>query len=113
MFSAYIASHGLGRCRGAAAGRCPPVVAPGASRERDHVVELSTKMQEFVAQVMLAVVGTRRRDGTVQLNPAWYEYRDGYFWLNSWRGSDWMRHIERDGDVTLLLQDPQDRGRWA
>ena len=70
-------------------------------------------MQEFVAEVMPAVVGTRRRDGTVQMNPIWYEYRDGYFWLNSWRTSDCMRHIERDGDVTLLFQDPQNRYRWA
>jgi PPOX class probable F420-dependent enzyme len=77
------------------------------------VIELSAKLQEFVAEVMPAVVGTRRSDGTVQLNPIWYEYRDGYFWLNSWRTSDWMRHIERDGDVTLLLQDPHDVGRWA
>src|SRR4051794_41180088 len=77
------------------------------------MLELSAKMQAFVAEVMPAIVGTRRRDGTVQMNPIWYEYRDGYFWLNSWRGSDWMRHIERDGDVTLLVQDPQDIGRWA
>ena len=77
------------------------------------MVELSAKMKEFVAEVMLAVVGTRRRDNTVQMNPAWYEYRDGYFWLNSWRGSDWLRHIERDGDVTLFLLDPQNNGRWA
>ncbi len=78
-----------------------------------NVVELSAKMQAFVAEVMLAVVGTRRRDGTVQMNPIWYEYREGYFWLNSWRGSDWLRHVERDGDVTLFLIDPQDIGRWA
>jgi PPOX class probable F420-dependent enzyme len=77
------------------------------------MVELSTKMQEFVDEVMLAVVGTRRSDGTVQMNPIWYEYRDGYFWLNSWRGSDWLRHVERDGDVTLFLQDPKNNGRWA
>ena len=77
------------------------------------MVELSAKMQAFVAEVMPAVVGTRRRDGTVQMNPIWYEYRDGYFWLNSWQGSDWMRHVERDGDVTLFLMDPQNIGRWA
>src|SRR3954454_21326425 len=77
------------------------------------VVELSDKMQEFVAEVMPAIVGTRRQDGTVQMNPIWYEYRDGYFWVNSWRGSDWMRHIERDGDITLLLKDPNEMYRWA
>ena len=57
------------------------------------MVELSTKMKQFVAEVMPAVAGTRRSDGTVQMNPIWYEYRDGYFWLNSWRTSDWMRHV--------------------
>src|SRR5438067_13592942 len=77
------------------------------------MIELSAKMKQFVAEVMPAVVGTRRRDGTVQMNPAWYEYRDGYFWLNSWRTSDWLRHVERDGDVTLFLMDPRNVGRWA
>ena len=77
------------------------------------MVELSEKMKQFVGEVMPAVVGTRRKDGTIQMNPIWYEYRDGYFWLNSWRTSDWMRHVIRDGDVTLHLLDPQNVGRWA
>src|SRR3954469_22876513 len=77
------------------------------------MVELSEKMRQFVAEVFPAIVGTRRQDGTVQMNPAWFEYRDGYFWLNSWRGSDWLRHIERDGDVTLALLDPHNNGRFA
>ncbi len=77
------------------------------------MIELNSKMKKFVAEVMPAVVGTRRKDGTVQMNPIWYEFRDGYFWLNSWRTSDWMRHVERDGDVTLHLLDPHDVGRWA
>lgn len=77
------------------------------------MTELSTKMKKFVAEVMPAVVGTRRRNGSVQMNPIWYEYSDGYFWLNSWRTSDWMCHVERDGDVTLFLLDPNDVGRWA
>ena len=47
------------------------------------------------------------------MNPAWYEYRDGYFWLNSWRTSDWLRHVERDGDLTVFLMDGQNAGRWA
>ncbi|HUS16839.1 MAG TPA: pyridoxamine 5'-phosphate oxidase family protein [Chloroflexia bacterium] len=70
-------------------------------------------MRAFVAEVMPAIVGTRRHDGSVQMNPIWYEYRDGHFWLNSWEVSDWMRHVERDGDVTLLLMDPKNAGRWA
>lgn len=77
------------------------------------MIEVSTKLEEFLGEVMPAVVGTRRRDGSVQMNPIWYEYRDGYIWLNSWRTSDWLRHVERDGDVTLHLLDQHNLGRWA
>ncbi len=84
-----------------------------AMEKGEIVIELTEKMEQFATEVMPAVVGTRRQDGSVQMNPIWYEYRDGYFWLNSWRTSDWMRHVERDGDVTLHLLDPQDIGRWA
>jgi general stress protein 26 len=76
-------------------------------------VTLSANMQQFVAEVMPAIVGTRRKDTTVQMNPIWFEYRDGYFWLNSWRGSAWMTHVERDRDVTLLLIDPKNMYRFA
>ena len=77
------------------------------------MVQLSENMTRFVQEVFPAIVGTRRRDGTVQLNPVWFEYRDGYFWLNSWRGSRWLAHIEHDGDVTLALIDPHDMYRFA
>jgi PPOX class probable F420-dependent enzyme len=77
------------------------------------MVQLSENMARFVQEVFPAIVGTRRRDGTVQMNPAWFEYRDGYFWLNSWRGSRWLAHVERDGDVTLALIDPKDMFRFA
>ena len=76
-------------------------------------VALNEDMLAFVQEVFPAIVGTKRRDGTVQMNPIWFEYRDGYFWLNSCQGSHWMAHIERDRDVTLLLLDPRDRYRWA
>lgn len=77
------------------------------------MVETSDKMKQFLSEIMPAVVGTRRKDGTVQMNPIWYEYRDGYFWLNSWRTSDWLRHIEEQKDVTLFMIDPKNIGRWA
>ena len=77
------------------------------------MITLSKKAEEFLAEVRPAVVGTRRKDDTVQMNPIWYEYRDGYLWLNSWRTSDWLRHVERDGKVTLHMLDHSDLGRWA
>jgi hypothetical protein len=62
----------------------------------------------FLAEVMPAIVGTRRRGGAVKMNPAWYEYRDGSFWLNSWRGAHWLAHIEREREAALLFLDPKD-----
>ena len=70
-------------------------------------------MLEFVAEVFPAIVGTHRSDNTIQLNPIWFEYSDGYFWLNSWRGADWLAHVERDGTLTLALLDPHNMFRFA
>lgn len=77
------------------------------------MVELSDNMKRFVAEVFPAIVGTKHRNGTVHMNPAWFEYSDGYFWLNSWRGSKWLEYLERDGEITLALVDPKNMFRFA
>ena len=74
---------------------------------------ISEATARFFEQVIPAVVGTRRRIGSIHLVTAWFEYRDGQIWLNSWRGSDWLRHIERDREATLLIVDPADINRVA
>lgn len=76
-------------------------------------VELSENLRTFLGEVFPVVVGTKRKDGTVQMNPAWFELRDGFIWLNSWEGSRWMEHIRRDNNVTLLFMDPKNMFRWA
>ena len=70
-------------------------------------------VEALAAQPILVVVGTKRPDGSVQLNPVWFELRDGYFWVNSntWRA--WPRNLQRDRDVTLLLVDPAAPDRFA
>lgn len=75
------------------------------------MVEISGRNESFFAEVMPIIVGTRRRNGVVKMDPAWYEYRDGYFWLNSWRGSRWLDNIERQKQASLLLIDPKDMTR--
>lgn len=77
------------------------------------MIELSDNMKTFVAEVFPAIVGTKRRNGTLHMNPAWFEYDGGYFWLNSWRGSKWLENLEREGDATLMLIDPADMFRYA
>ena len=77
------------------------------------MVELSDNMKQFVQEVFPAIVGTKRANGTVHMNPVWFEYDDGYFWLNSFRGSKWLGNLEREGQLTLALVDPKNMFRFA
>jgi PPOX class probable F420-dependent enzyme len=76
-------------------------------------VQLSEKMQAFVQEPLPALVGTARMNGSVQLNPLWFEYKDGSFWLNGGTNRGWFKHLERDPRITLLLIDPKNMFRWA
>jgi PPOX class probable F420-dependent enzyme len=75
--------------------------------------QVSKKMEEFAAEVYPAVLGTARSDGSVQVNPVWFEYRDGSFLLNGGTNRGWFKHLQRDPRVTLVLLDPKDMFRWA
>jgi hypothetical protein len=73
--------------------------------------QISEANLKFFQEVMPIIVGTKRRNGVVKMDPAWFEFRDGYFWLNSFRGSRWLEHLEREGQASLLLIDPKDMTR--
>jgi PPOX class probable F420-dependent enzyme len=74
---------------------------------------LSPELAEFLAEPLLAVVGTKRRDGTVALTPVWFEYREDCFWLNSYESAAWPRRVQRDAGASLLVIDPRDSLRTA
>jgi PPOX class probable F420-dependent enzyme len=71
------------------------------------------RLRAFFDEPLPITVGTTRRDGSVQLNPVWYEHRDGQIWLNGGPGRGWVRHMQRDPRVTLFLLDPKNMFRWA
>ena len=72
-----------------------------------------SRLQAFLDQPLPITVGTTRRDGSVQMNPVWYEYSDGQVWLNGGPKRDWVLHMRRDPRVTLFLMDPAKMFRWA
>jgi PPOX class probable F420-dependent enzyme len=76
-------------------------------------VNLSEGARRLVAQPLLAIVGTLRPSGKVQMCPVWFEYRDGHFWLNSARGRAWPANLEREQAATLLILDKEDPHYWA
>lgn len=74
---------------------------------------LSEPARALVAQPVVAIIGTKRRDGSLQMNPAWFEYRDGYLWLNSHTRRTWPQNVLRDKTVSVLVVDPKDAFRWV
>jgi PPOX class probable F420-dependent enzyme len=74
---------------------------------------LSPAVQKLAAMPILVTVATKRADGSVQLNPVWFELRDGFIWLNSNTNRTWPKNLQRDRAVTMLLVDPKVPDRYA
>ena len=74
---------------------------------------LSPAFRKLAALPILVVVGTKRDDGSVQLNPVWFELKDGFIWLNSNTSRTWPKNLQRDREVTMLLVDPRTPDRYA
>ena len=74
---------------------------------------LSPAVQTLAALPILVVLGTKRDDGSVQLNPVWFELKDGFIWLNSNTSRTWPKNLQRDRDLTMLLVDPKTPDRYA
>jgi PPOX class probable F420-dependent enzyme len=76
-------------------------------------ISIGERLKAFLEEPHPIVLGTTRRDGSVQMSPVWYEFRDGLIWLNGGPTRDWFKHIQRSGEATLLLVDAKNMFRWA
>jgi len=76
-------------------------------------LQIGPRLKALFDEPLPIIVGTTRRDGSVQMTPVWYEYRDGQIWLNGGPKRDWVKHIKRDPRVSLLVPDPKNMFRWA
>jgi len=76
-------------------------------------LQIGPRLKAFFDEPVPLAVGTTRRDGSVQMTPVWYEYRDGQIWLNGGPKRDWVKHMQRDPRVSLFVLDPKNMFRWA
>jgi PPOX class probable F420-dependent enzyme len=74
---------------------------------------LSPALRKLAALPILVGVATKRADGSVQLNPVWFELKDGFIWLNSNTSRTWPKNLQRDRELTMLLVDPRTPDRYA
>lgn len=85
-------------------------MATGAAKP---TAALSPGVRQLAAKPILLVMATKREDGSIQLNPIWFELRDGYFIVNSNTRRSWPRNLQREKEATLLLVDPDLPDRYA
>ena len=74
---------------------------------------LTPAVRKLAALPILIVIATKRDDGSVQLNPVWFDLEDGFIWLNSNTSRTWPKNLQRDREVTMLLVDPKTPDRYA
>jgi PPOX class probable F420-dependent enzyme len=76
-------------------------------------LQFGPRLQTFLDQPLPTTIGTIRSDGSVQMNPVWFEYRDGQLWLNGGPNRGWFHHLRRDPRITLFVIDGANMWRWA
>lgn len=76
-------------------------------------VVLSDRMRAFLDEVKPAIVGTTRHDGTVQMNPIWFDRDRDLLRLNATVSRRWGKRLDPGSSVTLLFIDRADMWRWA
>ncbi len=62
-----------------------------------------TEIDTFLAVTRHAVMGTNRIDGSPQLSPVWYLYRDGKFYTSVYAGCAKHLNLRRDHRVTVCV----------
>jgi PPOX class probable F420-dependent enzyme len=76
-------------------------------------VQIGPRLKAFFDEAVPVTIGTTRKDGSVQMVPVWYEYRDDQIWLNGGPDRAWFKHLKRDPRLTLLVVDPKNMFRWV
>lgn len=61
--------------------------------------------EEFLKRGNVAVLATVDGKGRAHAVPIWYLYEDGVFVMSSGRGSQKHRNVERNPEVTLVVDD--------
>jgi PPOX class probable F420-dependent enzyme len=59
--------------------------------------------EAFLNEANVAVLATVGPDGGAQAAPVWYLYEDGVFIINTDNGSQKHRNVERNPEVTLVV----------
>lgn len=61
------------------------------------------ELNDFLAKGYVARIATLKKDGSPYIVPAWFHYREPYFYLVARAKSVWVEHIKNDSRVALHI----------
>lgn len=59
----------------------------------------------FLSEPRTAVLSTIAKDGNIHAVPIWYLWKDGAFYITTYKRSQKVRNIERTGRATICVDD--------
>jgi PPOX class probable F420-dependent enzyme len=71
------------------------------------------KYRDLFQKPAFGVLATLMPDGQPQLTPVWVDWQDGHVIVNSAKGRQKDKNIERDRRVTITLIDPENPYRYV
>ena len=66
------------------------------------------EMEEYLKGKCLANLATLKRDGSPQVAPVWYQYRDGKFFVSTAGFAAKARNVRRDPRVSVSIASPDE-----
>ena len=61
-------------------------------------------VEEFLAQPIVGVIATLRRDGRPYTVPVWWLWKDGAIWITGTQVRIWCRQLQNDPRVSLCIE---------
>ena len=66
------------------------------------------EMTEYLQAIHITTLATLKRDGSPQLSPVWYQYRDRKIYIIANRSTAKVHNIRRDPRVSLSVSTPHE-----
>jgi PPOX class probable F420-dependent enzyme len=76
-------------------------------------LSLGPRIRAFLDEVFPAIVATPRNDGTVIMTPLWFNRDGDDLLINGGPNRRWLRRMQRDKRLSLMLMDPRNMWRFA
>ena len=79
----------------------------------DSIGMTTTEIDEFLVETRHAVMGTIRANGSPQISPVWYLYRDSKFYVGIYSNSAKCLNLSRDHRVSLCVDGVHPDARYV